>query len=53
MTFLPTENIDLRENLPRFEALAVAVAVVDDKTIFFGKGLLVVVVVEPTSTMYY
>jgi hypothetical protein len=44
MTFLPTENIDLRENLPRFEAVAVAVAVavaeVDDKTFFSAKACL-------------
>jgi hypothetical protein len=40
MTFLPTENIDLRENLPRFEAVAVAVAEVDDKTFFSAKACL-------------
>jgi hypothetical protein len=44
MTFLPTENIDLRENLPRFEAVAVAAAVaeveVDDKTFFSAKACL-------------
>jgi hypothetical protein len=48
MTFLPTENIDLRENLPRFEAVAVAVAVavaeveveVDDRTFFSAKACL-------------